>query len=179
MTTSLVSGARQTSVQANRDSYYKEDNLIKRAATFASNHTDVGPLNNMFSSKIMIKNKLNQVKFPNAYQRDGNDLLQPKNYCQVQPLELRQLTQMVTTNDDYQSTLHNLKMHQHARVMLANQVPSDVLREKIVSSGSARDNIDSQGLTGVLQIIDQSSHKSPKGAANNSHYLYVNEIQKP
>jgi hypothetical protein len=57
--------------------YYKEDNLIKRACAFASHHTDVGPLNNIFASKLMIKNKINQVKFPNAYERDGNDLLRP------------------------------------------------------------------------------------------------------
>jgi hypothetical protein len=52
--------------------------LIKRACAFASHHTDVGPLNNIFASKLMIKNKINQVKFPQAYERDGNDLMRPQ-----------------------------------------------------------------------------------------------------
>jgi len=48
----------------NNETFYREDNLIKQASAFASLHADVGPLNNLFSSKIMIKNKLNQIKFP-------------------------------------------------------------------------------------------------------------------
>jgi len=60
-----------------KEHYYKEDSLIKKASHFASNHTDASPLNNMFSNKIMIKNKLNQMNFPQAYLRDGNDLMVP------------------------------------------------------------------------------------------------------
>ena len=57
--------------------FYREDNLLKQASAFASLHSDAGPLNNVFSSKMMIKNKLNKVKFPLGYERDGNDLMHP------------------------------------------------------------------------------------------------------
>jgi len=50
---------RFTNVSVTKEHYYKEDSLIKKAAYFAAGHTDTGPLNNMFQSKIMIKNKLN------------------------------------------------------------------------------------------------------------------------
>jgi hypothetical protein len=50
---------RITNITVTNEHYYKEDSLIKKAAHFAANHTDVGPLNNMFTNKIMIKNKLN------------------------------------------------------------------------------------------------------------------------
>jgi hypothetical protein len=50
---------RFTNVAVTNEHYYKEDSLIKKAAAFAATHTDIGPLNNMFTNKIMIKNKLN------------------------------------------------------------------------------------------------------------------------
>jgi hypothetical protein len=65
---------------------YREDNLLKQASAFASLHADVGPLNNLFSSKLLIKNKLNQLKFPQGYERDGNELMRPQQHFRVQPL---------------------------------------------------------------------------------------------
>lgn len=41
------------------DNFYREDNLIKQASAFTNIHADIGPLNNLFSSKMMIKNKIN------------------------------------------------------------------------------------------------------------------------
>jgi len=138
----------------NNEHYYKEDSLIKKAAAFASNHTDIGPLNNMFSNKTMIKNKLNQVKFPQGYQRDGNDMMRPQQLFNVQQLEMKPLQQLINQGEDYLSTINNLKRHHHNRVMMENQGTPEIMREKIVSSGSGRDGIESQGTTGLLHIID-------------------------
>ena len=66
-----------TSSTLNNDNFYREDKLIKQASAFTTLHTDVGPLNNMFTNKLMIKNKINKFKFPEAYDRDGNDLMRP------------------------------------------------------------------------------------------------------
>lgn len=61
-----------------RDHFYRENQLLKQASQFSSIHADMGPLNNVFSSKQMIKNKLNQIKFPQGYERDGNELMRPQ-----------------------------------------------------------------------------------------------------
>ena len=78
------SAGRFTNVAVSNEHYYKEESLIKKAAQFAATHTDIGPLNNMFTNKTMIKNKLNQVKFPQGYLRDGNDMMQPYNRFNTQ-----------------------------------------------------------------------------------------------
>jgi hypothetical protein len=101
-----------TTIVSDNQHFYRETNLLKQASAFASMHADVGPLNNMFSSKLMIKNKLNQVKFPNAYERDGNDLMRPVLNFKVQPLQLQMLTQglgAAANQEEYLATLKSLK----------------------------------------------------------------------
>ena len=48
-----------TAIVSDHQHFYRETNLLKQASAFASMHADVGPLNNVFSSKLMIKNKIN------------------------------------------------------------------------------------------------------------------------
>ena len=160
------SAGRFTNVAVSNEHYYKEESLIKKAAQFAATHTDIGPLNNMFTNKTMIKNKLNQVKFPHGYLRDGNDMMQPYNRFNTQQLELKQLNAMLNI-DDHQAKINQLKKHHYNRVMYENnQGTPEIMREKIVSSGSARDGVDSQGTTGILNIIDQNSGAK---ATSSSH----------
>lgn len=108
----------------------------------------------------MIKNKINQVKFPNAYERDGNDLLRPHMNFHTQNLELHTLAQQVTTGEDYHMTLNHLKKHHQSRVMPENNSTSvvDLIKERVVTSASARDQVESQGTTGLLNIIDQNQN---------------------
>ncbi len=65
------------------------------------------------------------------------------------------------TMDDYQTKITNLKKHHYNRVMYDIQGTPELMREKIVSSGSARDGVDSQGTTGILNIMDQNSGAKP------------------
>lgn len=67
------------------------------------------------------------------------------------------MAQQVTTGEDYHSTLFHLKKHHQSRVMPENNSTSgDMLKERVVTSASARENVDSQGTTGLLNIIDQN-----------------------
>lgn len=69
------------------------------------------------------------------------------------------MTEQVTHNEDYHSTLFHLKKHHQSRVMPENNNTSvaDILRERVVSSGSPRRHVESQGTTGLLNIIDQNN----------------------
>jgi hypothetical protein len=76
------------------------------------------------------------------------------------------LAHQVTTGEDYHYTLNHLKKHHQSRVMPENNCTSvvDLIKERVVTSASARDNVDSQGTTGLLNIIDQnqiSMHQKP------------------
>lgn len=84
--------------------------------------------------------------------------MRPQLNFQTQNLELLNLAQQVATGEDYHSTLYHLKKHHQSRVMPENNSTSvaDMLKERVVTSASARENVESQGTTGLLHIIDQN-----------------------
>ena len=45
----------------------------------------------------------------------------------------------------------------------------DLIKERVVTSASARENVDSQGTTGLLNIIDQNQHSIHQKPPTSNH----------
>lgn len=100
----------------------------------------------------MIKNKLNKVKFPLGYERDGNDLMHPTLNFYMQPLQLQALTQAGAFNDpvEYKSTLLSLKQHHQSRVMEQNS------QRSVDPPGLLGKTIGSGGFPGVAGALSET-----------------------